>query len=122
MLFRSPVVHCCAPDVPFALLDQVGAPGLGVDLALTDAAAYDDLATALGAGRPVHLGVVPTTRPAVAPTASEVAARVERFLDVVGLEPSGDLVLTPACGLAGADAAWAREALGLVRDAARLLR
>jgi hypothetical protein len=116
----EPLVHCCAPEVPFGLLDKVGAPGLGVDLDLTGATAYDALASALELGRPVHLGVVPTTRPDAVPTASAVAARVERFLDTVGLGPDAGPVLTPACGLAGADPAWARDALLLVRDAARV--
>ena len=115
------VVHCCAADVPFDLLERVGEPGLSVDLDVLGASSYDALATALEAGRRVHLGVVPSTRPAAAVTASGVAARVERFLDVVGMEPTESLVLTPSCGLAGADPAWAREALTLVRDAARTL-
>ena len=115
------VVHCCAADVPFDLLDKVGHPGLSVDLDVLAASSYDALAVALEAGRRVHLGVVPSIRPGTAPTASGVAARAERFLGVVGTEPSESLVLTPACGLAGADPAWAREALTLVRDAAALL-
>jgi methionine synthase II (cobalamin-independent) len=117
----APVVHCCAGDVPFDLLDKVGSPGLGVDLWLLGPSAYDALAAALEAGRPVHLGVVPTSRSGADPAASDVAARVERFLDTVGLEPSDALVLSPACGLAGAEAPWVRQALGLVREAARLL-
>ncbi len=123
------VVHCCAADVPFDLLDKAGGagpgvgPGVGlsVDLDVLGAASYDALAAALEAGRVVHLGVVPSTRPAAGVTASTVAARAERFLDVVGMEPSDALVMSPSCGLAGADPAWAREALTLVRDAAALL-
>ena len=117
----EPVVHCCAADVPFDLLDKVGAPGLSVDLSLLGALSYDALATALEDGRRVHLGVVPTTRPATRSAPSDVAARVERFLDVVGADPGGSLVLTPACGLAAADPGWAREALTLAREAGRLL-
>jgi methionine synthase II (cobalamin-independent) len=114
-------VHCCAAAPPLDLLAKAGGPGLGVDLDVLDAAAYDALATALEGGRSVHLGVVPSTRPAVAPTASAVTGRVERFLDLVGASPTDSLVLTPACGLAGADAAWARQALALVREAGRML-
>jgi methionine synthase II (cobalamin-independent) len=117
----DPVVHCCAADVPLDLLDRAGAPGLSVDISLLDASAHDALASALEAGRRVHLGVVPTARPDGGPSASSVAAGVERFLGVVGLEPSASLALTPACGLAGAEPAWAVRALTLVRDAARLL-
>ena len=56
-------------------------------------------------GRRVALGVVPSTDPADVPTDSQVTEAVVRWLDMVGLDPEvvGDrLVLTPACGLAGA--------------------
>jgi methionine synthase II (cobalamin-independent) len=114
------VVHCCAAGVPFALLEKAGDPGLGVDLSVVTPGEYDALAAAVERGRPVHLGVVPSTRPATEPTAKSVAQRVEQFCDMVGIEP-GSLVLTPACGLAGADPAWARTALAVVREAAGLL-
>jgi methionine synthase II (cobalamin-independent) len=114
----EPVIHCCAPDVPFDLLSRVGAPGISVDLDVLVAAAYDEVATALEAGRRVLLGVVPSTRPTTVPTARAVTERVARFLDLLGLEPTSRLVLTPACGLAGADPAWARQALDHCRSAA----
>lgn len=114
----DPLVHCCAADVPFDLLEKVGAPGVGVDLALLDASGYDGLAAALEAGRRVCLGVLPTTAPSAVPTTGSVVGQVERFLEAVGLEPTAELVLTPACGLAGADAPWVRRALELCRTAA----
>jgi methionine synthase II (cobalamin-independent) len=114
------VVHCCAAGVPFALLERAGDPGVSVDLDVLTPGEYDALAAALERGRRVHLGVVPGVRPASEPTASSVAQRVERFCDIVGTDPAA-LVLTPACGLAGADPAWARTALAVVRDAARAL-
>ena len=118
----EPVVHCCAAEVPFELLERVGAPGLSVDLAVLGADGLDAVAAALEGGRRVLLGVVPSTRPpGDPPTEGSVTARVTRFLDQVGLEPSDRLVLTPSCGLAGADAAWARTALGLCRASARAL-
>lgn len=114
----EPVVHCCAADVPFDLLSRVGAPGISVDLDRLTAAEYDDVAAAVEADRWVLLGVVPTTRPATQLQVGSVVARVERFLDLLGLTPADTLVLTPACGLAGADSGWTRTALELVRDAA----
>jgi methionine synthase II (cobalamin-independent) len=114
----EPVVHCCAAEVPFDLLSRVGEPGLSVDLDMLDAASYDEVATAMDAGRWVFLGVLPTLRPDAVPTARSVTSRVERFLDMLGLEPSDRLALTPACGLAGAEPAWARQALELCRTAA----
>lgn len=115
-------MHCCAGSVPFGLLERVGAPGISVDLDALGEQGYDAVATALEAGRRVFLGAVPSTRPAgAAPTERSVTARVSRFLDRTGLEPSDLLVLTPSCGLAGADPAWARTALELSRAAARAL-
>ena len=114
----EPVVHCCAAGMPLDLLSKVGAPGISVDLDVLSAPAYDEVAAAMEAGRWVFLGVVPSTRPAAAPTARSVTERVARFLDMVGLEPSDRLVVTPSCGLAGADPAWARTALELCRSAA----
>lgn len=117
----EPIVHCCASDVPLDLLERVGAPGLSVDLDQLTAAEYDGVAAALEAGRRVLLGVVPSRRPELAPSERQVIERVARFLDLLGLEPTDSLVLTPACGLAGADPAWARTALELCRAAARAL-
>jgi methionine synthase II (cobalamin-independent) len=114
----EPVVHCCAAGFPFDLLARVGAPGVSVDLDVLDASSYDAVAASLEEGRWVFLGVVPSTRTAAPPSAKAVTTRVERFLDMVGLEPAPRLVLTPACGLAGADPAWARAALDLCRSAA----
>ncbi len=117
----EPVVHCCAADVPFDLLTRAGAPGLSVDLARLRPEGYDEVAAALEAGRRVLLGVVPSTRPAAEPDERSVTERVERFLDMLGLEPLPNLGLSPACGLAGADPAWARRALTLCQAAARNL-
>lgn len=113
-------VHCCAPDVPIALLRQSGAQGVMVDLALVDAAATDALAEALEGGTTVALGVVPTAGESL-PTDRAVLERVLRWLDLVGLDPETvgeQLVLSPACGLAGASPSWARQALERCRAAA----
>jgi len=119
----SPLVHCCARDVPASLLTGAGAAGLSVDLDVLAASGYDELALLLEQDRPVHLGVVPALRPAEPPTEKAVVDRVLRWLDMLGLDPesAASLVLTPACGLAGADSAWARQALSLCRSAAASL-
>ncbi|HYO40222.1 MAG TPA: methionine synthase [Nocardioidaceae bacterium] len=116
----TPVVHCCAADAPVALLAGAGAAGVSVDLDVLPAASYDDLAELFEQRRPVHLGVVPSTAPSTDPTVSGVTERVLRFLDRLGLDPdtAPSLVLTPSCGLAGADDRWARSALRLAQQAA----
>lgn len=117
----EPWVHSCAPGAPLALLRGAGARGLSVDLALVDAAGQDVLAETLEAGDAVALGVVPSTEPDDPPGDAAVTQRVERWLDMVGLEPGPSLVVTPACGLSGASPGWARRALELSAAAARSL-
>ena len=118
-----PLVHCCAADVPVGLLTGAGAAGVSVDLDVLPARAYDDLAELLEQGRPVHLGVVPTTRPATGLSGARVTERVLRWLEMLGLDPesAASLVVTPSCGLAGAGG-WAREALRLCQQVAANLR
>ncbi len=93
--------------------------------AVLSAADHDALAEALEAGETVALGVVPGTDPAAEPTDTQLTERVLRWLDMLGLDPAevGErLVVTPACGLAGASPTWARTALGLLTRTAANLR
>jgi len=112
----EPWVHSCADDTPLDLLRGAGATGLAVDLARLGPADHDHLAAALEAGESVLLGVLPTTA-----TLDKAAAveRVHRWLDMLGIDPGPGLVIGPACGLAGADHAWARQALALATTVAR---
>lgn len=115
-----PVVHCCAADVPVGLLRRSGAHGVAVDLDVLSAGAYEELATAIDEGGRVFLGVVASTGER-APGTRVLLDRALRFLDMLGFDPeevADQLVLTPACGLAGASAAYARAALVAVRTAA----
>jgi methionine synthase II (cobalamin-independent) len=117
----EPWVHSCAKETPLDLLRGAGARGLSVDLAQLSARDHDEAAAALEAGETVALGVVPSLEPATLLSDSQVTEAVLRWLEMLGLdpEPVGEhLVLTPACGLAGADPGWARTALDLVRRAA----
>lgn len=114
----DPVVHCCADDVPFDLLTRVGAPGVSVDLDRLTASDYDEIGIAMEAGRRVFLGAVPSTRPDSLPNEKSVTERASRVLDLLGLDPTPRLVLTPSCGLVGADQGWARRALELCNLAA----
>ncbi len=117
----TPVAHCCAADVPIPLLLGAGAAGVSVDLSVLAASAYDELADALEKDTLVFLGIVPTTEPATTPTDSALTERVLRLLDMLGLDPATvteRLVITPACGLAGATPGWARSALALSRRVA----
>jgi methionine synthase II (cobalamin-independent) len=116
-----PIAHCCAADVPVELLRKAGARGISVDLAAVGAGVFDGLASALEAGERLLLGVVPALDPASPVSDRSVGEKAQRWLDMLGLEPSDNLVLTPACGLAGSTPAWARQALETVAKAARSL-
>ena len=107
-----PVIHCCAPDVPVALLRGAGFAAISFDLSL--ARADDVWAEAFEAGTELWLGLVPSTEPDPVPGDAALAGRVRVFFDRLGF---GDeavaerVVVTPTCGLAGASPLWARAAL-----------
>ena len=64
--------------------------------------------------------MVPSTGSS-APTTKGALERSLRLLDMLGFDPeevADQLVLTPACGLAGAGPSYAKEALRAVRTAA----
>ena len=117
----EPWVHSCAPRTPLGLVRDAGARGLSVDLAMLSAADHDALAGALEAGETVALGVLPGTDAGAPPTDAQVTESVLRWLDLVGLDPAevgARLVLTPACGLAGASPARVRAVLSVLRSSA----
>ncbi len=120
----EPWVHSCAGETPWALIHGAGARGLVADPARVDGAGHEALAAALEGGAAVALGVLPATDPTTDPTDAEVTERVLRWLDMLGLDPAevGErLVVTAACGSAGAGPVWARTALTLAAAAARNL-
>jgi hypothetical protein len=120
------VVHCCAPDAPVALLRSAGAAAVGLDLAL--ATDLDPVGEALDAGLGLFAGALPTTVSATGtmprPDAAAAAARVRELWNKLGF-PLADLpkrvVVTPACGLAGASPEAARAVTTATREAARRL-
>jgi len=120
--FDSTVIHCCAPRPPVALLRAAGADAISLDATLLDgapAALSDEIGEAWDAGTALLLGLVPTLDPGRQVTLADLAAPALRLADRLGF-PRNLLaqraVPTPTCGLAGADAAWARRALKLCAD------
>ena len=119
----SVIVHCCAPDVPFGALRDAGADGISFDLSLLSERHDDVLGELIEAGALLVTGIVPSTDPDRAPSATNLADRVVA-LRRLGFAPqriAQSVIVTPSCGLAGASPAWARRALKLCRDTARAL-
>jgi len=135
------VVHCCALSVPFGMIRGAGADGVGCDLSKLGRAGEDGLAEAVEDGLGILAGVIPATGTAATPEppASAVARVVTGLWQRMGwpVAPNGpggpvkgegeaggvaaQVVLTPACGMAGATPGYARAAMARCREAARLL-
>ena len=118
------VVHCCAPDVPLELIRAAGAVGVALDLGLvTD---LDPLGEAIDAGLGLFAGAVPT-RPPSAGGAADLGAGRRPGTPALGpprlprRRLAEQVVVTPACGLAGATPEYARAVLAACRDAGRRL-
>lgn len=117
------VLHCCAPDVPLTLLHAAGVAAVSLDLAVARLN-LDEVGEAVEAGLGLWAGVVPALGPGIPPSVRDVVTPVRRLWGQLGFAPEllvERVAVTPACGLAGASAGWARTALQLVRQAARVL-
>lgn len=116
------VVHCCAPEIPFSCIKMAGATAASFDLGLLRRTDEEALGEAVESGVAMFIGAVPTAR--ARGDDRTVAASVVDLWSRIGL-PAGTLteqvVVTPACGLAGATPGYARTALELCRAAARLI-
>jgi methionine synthase II (cobalamin-independent) len=118
------VVHCCAPDVPLQVVRDAQAAGVAIDLALLRD--LDPLGEALEAGLGLFAGAAPTRPPADggAPTSKQVAERVRTLWQRLAFPAARlpeQVVVTPACGLAGAPEPYVRAVLKACRDAGRRL-
>lgn len=116
------VVHCCAADVPIALLRDAGADAIALDLDLVGDGDRDALGEAIEAGTSLWLGVLPGVDADIAfePTRD----RLDRLWRELGFPPeqlAGSVVPTVACGLAGASPDYARHALSVLGEVGRWL-
>ena len=116
-------VHCCAPDVPVALLRSAGADAVAVDASLLPADQFDALGEAVDAGVSLWLGVVPSTGagPVDGTTARQLVTGLWAALGFPAERAAAAVVPTPTCGLAGAGAGYARRALVAARGVAQAL-
>ena len=118
-LAPTTVVHCCAADVPIALLQRAGADAVALDAALLTTGHNDALGEAIDAGLSLWLGVVPSES---TPDLPRARATIRTLWSALGF--GADLlpervVPTPACGLAGSTPERVRAVLSLLRDVGR---
>jgi hypothetical protein len=117
------IVHSCAPGVPLPTLRDAGAAGVSLDLGLLKD--LDPLGEAIEAGVGLFAGAVPSLPVPGGKADGKVAAeRVRKLWGRLGFSAARlaqQVVVTPACGLAGATPAYARAALTACREAGRRL-
>jgi methionine synthase II (cobalamin-independent) len=115
------IFHCCAPAAPLGLFREAGAAGIAVDLDLVE---LDPLGEAIDAGLTLLAGVAPTsgTRPATSAALFDRVRQTWRSLGFSESKLAEQVVVTPACGLAGATPSFARATqLACVEAGRRLL-
>lgn len=118
---RHTVVHCCASDVPLALLRNTGVKAVSLDTGLLSPHGWESVAATVESGVELWAGAVPTDE-----TRTKVTEVINPLVEAwrrVGLPLSdlGHVTLTPACGLAGLAPSGARRVQRLAVDAARAL-
>jgi methionine synthase II (cobalamin-independent) len=130
-------VHCCGHDIPFGIIMSAGADGISFDPGQLRKQDFDGFAEAAEAGLGMLIGALPTTgppdsgqtgrsgrdereRPKPADTA-RVVRDLWRKMDLPSAQCAPQVVITPACGLAGASPTQARDALRWCREAAQVL-
>lgn len=113
------LIHCCHPTAPIPVLRQAGADGLALDLTTASAARWESVAATLESGQQLYAGLLPTDGSGSAIRAAE---QLLEQADRVGIDSAllSGIVVSPACGLAGAtrDAAIAiqRAAIDLASE------
>ena len=104
---KAPVVHCCDRGIPLPLLRQTGTGAVALDVTDLTPARWESVAATVEEGVTVYAGCLPTDASATTRAAAEAVARGWRDAGMPAAS-LGDLVATPACGLARLtpEAAW----------------
>jgi methionine synthase II (cobalamin-independent) len=119
-----PVVHCCASAPPVGLVQRAGAAALSCDVGVLGEASLDELAAAVDDGLALWPGIVPAVASDPRPSDRDLVDRLQRLFGRLDQEPARVIrstVVTPVCGLAGADESWARAAYALAVRTGRAL-
>jgi len=127
------MLHCCAPRLPFGCLTRSGATAVSFDLALLRREDENAIGEVAESGLGIAIGAVPAVETArsggaqamtAERAARDIAGSVVGLWNRIGLLAdalTGQVAVTPACGLAGASPAWARDALTRCQAAANLI-
>ncbi|WP_250027384.1 methionine synthase [Paractinoplanes maris] len=117
------IAHCCAADVPLQVFRDARVAAVALDLSLLKD--LDPLGEAIEAGLGLFAGAAPTTPPPDGRINGKmVADRVSTMwkrLAFPAAQLPQQVVITPACGLAGASPSYARAVLTACHEAARRL-
>jgi methionine synthase II (cobalamin-independent) len=119
------VVHCCAPDYPFLLVKDSGADAVSFDLATVGRDNLDALSEVADAELGLLVGALPTEqspdrKPRPPKETADAVITLWRRMTLAPGRLAGQVVITPACGLAGLEPTAARTALAHCREAARI--
>lgn len=116
------LLHCCAATPPLDLLRRSGAAVIGLDVGVLRAADLDGVGELLEDGLSLALGLVPGTAPERVPGWRDLARPAVTLVDRLGFPRTTlteRVLVTPACGLAGASGPWSRQALRAASELAR---
>jgi methionine synthase II (cobalamin-independent) len=120
------IVHCCAARPPFPEIAAAGADAAGFDLSLIQGKDIDLIAERAEAGLALFVGALPTAAvprlasgPPLPPRqTAQAVVGLWRHTGLAAEQMARQVVITPACGLAGASPAAALAALRHCREAA----
>lgn len=115
-------LHSCGQGIPFDLVGKSGFTGLSLDVRYIGSSELDACGQWISDGRTLALGIARTDEVKV-PSTDELTDRALQLLRPLEIEPqllNKQVILTPACGLAGWDAASVARLLTNLREAAGL--
>jgi methionine synthase II (cobalamin-independent) len=117
---RATVVHCCDPGVPLPLLRSTGVGAIALDTTALTPSRWESIAATLEGGTALYAGCLPTDGTG---STAEAWRQIVEAWQRTGLPLSGlaDIVVSPACGLAGLTPAGARDVQRSAVEVAREL-
>ncbi|GAB93673.1 hypothetical protein GORHZ_235_00220 [Gordonia rhizosphera NBRC 16068] len=120
---RPVIVHSCAAP-RWELIERLRDVAWSLDVTSPDTADLDGIGALIDRGDVLVAGVVPSVRVGRALRAEQIATGLAALTDRIGLDRkvlSEKVIVSPTCGLAGAEADWAKTALAVCAKAGELL-